>query len=404
MDYIPSLAGSTSQLDEVPYYDVPTVSYDGQGVTYGGQRLEDGVQHFSERFLSVVADDPKQGTAAAQSWLFFGTMKEVFGVYNLPFLEQDFVTDSASDKKVVTMRMFHSYMTAWIIKASECCPAVLRPSGVDWKGPFLATVRARLAFDKNRAYGWCLANNVLNVVDAVGTTLLKLQTFGITIEHAIWDSIVILCTNIIKASYFAFRGMANKPTDDRIQDLHNVFGYQMKVHKVDQLLSMNGWCPREGRSIQDVMDGDPAALLYCAQLSRRDDAHLHDTCDSSICKAYQVDESIYQTQHVDSTCNCRFLGIGRGDAAETSTGHHVSDQTLNGPGTVTVSRVRSDSCLSPYHSLTVMPQMFVFQVSHNILSSACRPVYISFTPFGRYTSLHKSPHLYIHEVTGLALR
>lgn len=68
----------------------------------------------------------------------------------------------------------------------------------------------------------------------------------------------------------------------------------------------NNWCPSEiSRTLEQF---SPASMYYVSLLDRSTTVRDHSQCTSRKCFAFLVNESTYQTKHVDEDCECSFLG------------------------------------------------------------------------------------------------
>lgn len=68
----------------------------------------------------------------------------------------------------------------------------------------------------------------------------------------------------------------------------------------------NNWCPSE--IIRSLEQFSPATLYYASLLRRSNITKDHRNCTSRKCYAFLVDETTYQTRHVELECKCSFLG------------------------------------------------------------------------------------------------
>lgn len=68
------------------------------------------------------------------------------------------------------------------------------------------------------------------------------------------------------------------------------------------------WCPHESRKICSTLP--PNAAYFMAGLHRQERLGTdHSRCSELGCVAYNVNETTYQTRHVDESCQCSFIGI-----------------------------------------------------------------------------------------------
>ncbi|KAI0759043.1 hypothetical protein C8Q74DRAFT_281064 [Fomes fomentarius] len=74
-------------------------------------------------------------------------------------------------------------------------------------------------------------------------------------------------------------------------------------------LIAKGWCKVE---IWHILQGIDVAAFACA-IERPHALQHHEACTDTTCMAYQTSDSDYRTLHVDSNCNCPFLGVEQTD-------------------------------------------------------------------------------------------
>ena len=148
------------------------------------------------------------------------------------------------------------------------------------------------------------ASKIHQLLEDVSKILHNFVPDATLIDGRVWDSVFILCSTLQTAAYFIYRAFT---FDFKFTDLFN----GVPARLLADSFSENGWCPRERKIINDLVEGDKCVLFLCAQLDRRDDQTRHSSCNEKMCYAYQVDNATYKTRHVRPDCRCEFIGFGR---------------------------------------------------------------------------------------------
>jgi len=105
MDHIPTVLNTSHPLPEVPYLrDTRFASY-----------------HFQNQKIHEHGPEEQEqcDSALFQQCLFFGTLVNVLGVYDIPVLESDFIACYQEGQEIVTTRLLADYLAAWVVKASR---------------------------------------------------------------------------------------------------------------------------------------------------------------------------------------------------------------------------------------------------------------------------------------------
>jgi hypothetical protein len=328
MDHLPQLQERSGFRIEVRFLENARFGYDPQGL-----------RGFPERcnFTFARPHDLQtdwESSAFFQSWLFFGTLVEVFKVYNIPIQRDDFVSYTENGHAVITTKCLRDYIAAWIVSASHEYPGCLdrnkHYSTARMVGERLGSVmgqsvasvirvgrgdttttpsassvlHSRMQFwteGMNRAKA--SATSIWRVLDAAAAILRDIDLPRQCIDAAVWDSVLILCTTLQTAAFFIYRAI---PLDAPIT--FTVPFNALPARLSPELFHENGWCPREMKIISDLVEGDHCVRLLCAQLNRRHNLN-HSSCNAGKCDAYQVNLGTYQTQHHQDCCGCDFLGF-----------------------------------------------------------------------------------------------
>lgn len=332
MDHLPQLRDSVNgqtQL-QVPFLEDNRYIYDGQGL-----------EGFEARrnFTFVLPNDDQNGvrdrdsSAFFQSWLFFGILTEVFQVYDIPVMRDDFVGHTHENLRIVTTRLLPDYIAAWIVRASREYPGCLdrdkyystaREVG-DKTGPVagqatVSLIRAvrrdntpaptamevlrqkRQLWKEGRDRAKAQAARIHRLFSTAYEILHGFGRRANRIEDAVWDSVLALCTTLQTAAFFMYRAL---PPDVPFTIPFSNLQSPLRT----RLFAQNGWCPREQKIITDLVEGDQCTLLLCARLDRRQDSKSHTECNAGRCEAYQVKTDTYRTSHDQGCRGCDFLGF-----------------------------------------------------------------------------------------------
>ena len=107
MDHLPQITEPAISIPETPYLNDP-FHYDGQGLLGFDERC--GIS-FTD---SSLEDKDRRRSAFFQSWLFFGTLIEIFSHDNIQVLVQDFVRETEDGRFVVSTALLQDYLAAWV--------------------------------------------------------------------------------------------------------------------------------------------------------------------------------------------------------------------------------------------------------------------------------------------------
>lgn len=295
MDLVPSLRDSTTAWPTVRLHRSEFSLYDGGGM-----------EGFADRFMARLREHPEQWQAITQGWLFFGALSELFAINGVQFLDEDFIACSSENLKTISTKRFPAYLAAWTIAAANHSTSVLRQRKHSWVTASVEygkdTMEATEEEASLRAY------RSVEFVDIILTCLNHVaRSHGIAATE-LWDLILLLCGRMVTAmrSFYNFAQQIYLP--DRLLSVRKSIR-DMGLQASGRLFRLNSWCAREVAIIGDLVEHDPCTLLYCAQLQRNADRADHSRCNATICNAYQIDESVYQTKHWQQGCDCEFLGL-----------------------------------------------------------------------------------------------
>ncbi|XP_044714748.1 uncharacterized protein HRG_11783 [Hirsutella rhossiliensis] len=321
MDHLPQLQKRSSFRVEVRFLEDARFAYDRNGLEGFPRRC---------KFTFAKPHDLQtcwESSKFFQSWLFFGTLDEIFKVYNITIQRDDFVSRAENGHATITTKCLQDYIAAWIVSASREYPGCLDSSKLHSTarevGDYIGSVAGQavaslirvarrdptpipsaMAVLHNKRQLWSegmesakvRAASIWRVLDTAATELRNFGPLSRGIDAAVWDSVLVLCTTLQTAAFFIYRAI---PLDASFTVPFN----KLPARLSPQIFLENGWCPRELKIISDLVEGDHCALLLCAQLDRRHNLD-HSKCSAGKCEAYKVDLATYQTQH-HQDCHAR---------------------------------------------------------------------------------------------------
>ncbi|KAM5349010.1 hypothetical protein ACJ41O_008833 [Fusarium nematophilum] len=335
MDHLPQLQERSGFRVEVPFLQDAHFAYHGDDVE-GFPGLYD--------FEFAKLHDLQTGWLSSkyfQSCLFFGTLVEIFKVYNIQILRDDFVSRAGNGHATITTKCLGDYIAAWIISASREYPGCLdnskhratarevgdkigsvagqavatlihvaRHDATPIPGAMTVLHNKRQLWNEGCERAKASAASIWRVLDTAATTLRNFGPSSRSIDAAVWDSVLVLCTTLQTAAFFIYRAV---PLDAPFT--FTVPFNTLPARLSPQFFLENGWCPREVKIISDLVEGDHCALLLCSQLDRHHNLD-HSKCNAGECKAYQVDPDTYRTQHHQDCHGCDFLGFDGFDSED----------------------------------------------------------------------------------------
>ncbi|KAF5699216.1 het domain-containing protein [Fusarium mundagurra] len=336
MDHLPQLQNRSGFLVEVPFLEDDRFAYDGMGL-----------EGFPER-CNVTFTEPHdlqtcwESSKVFQSWLFFGTLDEIFKVYNIEILRDDFVSRDGNGYAIITTKCLQDYIAAWIVSASREYPGCLdnskhratarevgdkigsvagqavayglhlaRRNTTPIPSPRQVLYNKRHLWAEGRERARASAARIWRVLDTAGTALREFGPSSRGVDAAVWDSVLMLTTTLQTAAFFIYRSI---PLDT--QFTFTVPFNTIPARLSPQFFREHGWCPREQKIISDLVEGDHCTLLLCSQLDRHNNLN-HSNCNADKCEAYQVNDNTYQHQHHQDCHACDFLGFDGFDSEDT---------------------------------------------------------------------------------------
>jgi hypothetical protein len=333
MDHLPQLQNGTGFRFEVRFLEDTQSAYNGRGL-----------ENYRKQSIFTLANShdlptDRELSKVFQSGLFFGTLDEIFNVYDISILRDDFVSRNEKGHAIITTKCLQDYIAAWIIAASREYPGCLESSKYrstvrevaeiagSFAGratvSFIRTVRRDATpipsaltvlreeqelWTEGRKKAKTKATYIWRVLDAAFTILRSLLPLSRRIDATVWDSVLMLCTTLQTAAFFMYNAI---PLENPFTVPFNTIPARLSP----RLFAENDWCPRERKIVSDLVDGDHCALLLCAQLDRHRGLD-HRRCRAGKCKAYQVNLGTYQTRHYQDGCNCDFVGFDGFDSQD----------------------------------------------------------------------------------------
>jgi hypothetical protein len=261
MDHLPHFQYATHAYPRVPllcqalYDGLPFEGYPGrQGFDF--KRLE--ACDFSEH-------PPHKTAAFLQSWLFFGTLHEVY-LKNNPtefnkFYEQDYIGLRVSTKYL------DSTITVWA-------------SGLEMR----LKVNQEECFKQLSTLG-----AILDIINKIWMELSSMENSPVPAEVAL---------------SFAILGCTIDQSLQWVLDVKHVRTWGLRLHAEERMRTAF-WCPKDIALVNQTFSELP---MFCiSYMQRRSNPFNHSFCTSKICKLNQINPQTYQTKHTMPDCHCRYI-------------------------------------------------------------------------------------------------
>jgi hypothetical protein len=291
MDHLPQMSNPTVPIIQVPFLQDSRFVYDGRGLQDYPARCNFFIRN------SGGGSEDLDSSAFFQSWLFFGTLIEVFKTYDIPVQYSDFVRN-VDGRQIITTTYLRDYLATWVVSASRETPYCLlkdRPRSEIFESETKIQREKQIAKEKG-----C---RIRDILEFVSSNLFLLSRNCNVINSIVWDSVLVLCTTLHNAATYIYRVYG---VDFRGATL---FG-DLPSRLLPELFRNSRWCSREQDIVRHILDGDICVLLLCAQLDRLQGHISHTRCSRNMCQAYQVSEDYYETKHVSERCTCDFIDVG----------------------------------------------------------------------------------------------
>src|SRR5271156_2106041 len=121
MDHLPRILNPSRPPLEVPCLQDDRFKYDGLGLSDFPGRIG---------FNYLGSDDGismRDRTSFIQHWLFFGSLQEIFGLYDIKVVDDDFIRFTPDERCLITTAYLEDYMTSWIMKEHSMNEFCLEP-------------------------------------------------------------------------------------------------------------------------------------------------------------------------------------------------------------------------------------------------------------------------------------
>ncbi|KAF3912362.1 hypothetical protein AA313_de0207459 [Arthrobotrys entomopaga] len=218
-----------------------------------------------------------------QQWLFFGVLKEISGIFNVDFQLSDFVRRTDSGREIVVTSSLHRYM--WTF-----CTIFYAYENRWMESP--KPQRAIEVVDQAIGIIFLLGHRTDQSIDINSITKEDMYYHETMVSEKMFLQVTLLLELLQRV----------------LQEINGVslrkFQFNLKNAPMNsltrRLLVTSGWC------IGDIyMHGisSPSCLAFLSMmLNPRSQNHAK--CTDTICSAYQVSETVYQTAHIRENCTC----------------------------------------------------------------------------------------------------
>ncbi|KAK5309164.1 hypothetical protein LTR70_010547 [Exophiala xenobiotica] len=257
MDHLPPIKYATS-----PYPSVPclcTQGYDAQPLNSYPQRCGYNASHLAAG--QFTGRSPADIASFLQTWLYFGTLHEIFHPHR-EIETEDFIRRGSHGYPFITTVKFEEYVTA-----------------------FLQSVKAMSLPD---------AENELIRIQPCLNQLLSMTEIVCTMDDCPLPSEVILSFSVLGATMDCALDYHLHYHVDRNWGLRDLAINQMREA---------GWCSRDIH-LADTSCSE-LTMFYMCYLRRDLQGQDHGTCSRTTCQANQIDDKLYVTKHTTDGCKCR---------------------------------------------------------------------------------------------------
>jgi hypothetical protein len=210
------------------------------------------------------APSVEEAEAFLQTWLYFGTLHEVFGEY---VTMSDFIAVDESGNKFL-------------------CTGTLR-----------STMNGLLARSADRE---SLCRRVYSHLDELITKLTAFIDLP-----GIEDSGTIHAVTLLGEALHEFavlEALGRFPGTKHIN--WTFFTKWITGH-----MKSSGWCPSMVMRLVDAEDASVSELYYCSQLPAPQGDRDHSSCSASSCMSLKIEPSTYRTVHTTGSCKCEELSL-----------------------------------------------------------------------------------------------
>ncbi|QKD50440.2 uncharacterized protein FOBCDRAFT_156233, partial [Fusarium oxysporum Fo47] len=238
----------------------PSRPYKTLKIPFLGEMYDElGFDGYPSRKQWTIADlkDGQRSTRAAygflQSWLYFGTLHEIFGILNIKIDLTNYINDEEGS---ITTRHLTTHLSLWAEKEKKAS-AESRTQRIESIDAVLRTAMAMVNDfeDDSRPLP------ASSIVFSIGMLLLTLRNAAF-----------------------------------RIYDLALGYPRTKNCKFLGSLFESAGWCPYQVAKLQDLYH--PWSQYYAYLLGSPGDLRRHSQCQRESCVANQVTEVLYETKHI----------------------------------------------------------------------------------------------------------
>ena len=256
-------------LEYVPYYS--TQPYDGEGFLYYPLRMKWVDEN--DDIPDEIFQRPKEEVSQfIQAYLWFGLGQEVLGP---DFNEQNFVRTRSCGERVLTTTKLPELAKRW----------------AQSQGRQTEQVRD----ERYQILLLCLQRTQQTL------TILGESRNRDKIDGCVERAVVVLgeyLSLVIKAALLP-QGLKSTTTMN-----HWYCGNFGPAAYYEKLFENSQWCISEWGRLS-AQTHSIAGIHYYSNLDAPMADKCHDACTADLCKAYQIDKSVYKTKHTIKDCNCQ---------------------------------------------------------------------------------------------------
>ncbi|KAM5360415.1 hypothetical protein ACJA88_014841 [Fusarium oxysporum] len=279
MDHLPIPVDPECPLPKVPWLGM---MYDGHGIhrypeRMGWTRVNHNGLHYLLRGDELEEDEVFE-MAFHQAWLWTALLVDIMRTYDVVTNFSDFTTPRFSTEI--------NYPGTVIYLTTQHLPAYLKEmASRDQSFP--------IGERENR-----LANALAILAEAVDFASCCAGAGGLH-SSSLSDEIALSMA----------RDFFDETANGISQDMKQAFqGFSQLKSKLLRLkLQSSGWCRSSVALLEDHLDVEN--VLYASMLQRKGPVRDHSQCSDHTCVAYQIEEGVYQTRHVNGDCGCDFVMV-----------------------------------------------------------------------------------------------
>lgn len=280
-------------MDHIPYPDhpvwprpqVPYLCQDGFE-----EILDLGFQHYPQlndidiETMNYDSVDSYKLDRFLQEWAFFGVLRECLALRGLPLLLEAFIRTDAAGTKTISTEVFTTLFDTYRFRGLHDLGGRVRTDGErradrdSIRSMILPVLKILLRFKNTLRWSPDLSGS--RSTSEVVFLSISLFMEGIWMMLHEFSSNECIEENASMLLHFA-----------------HIIGPIPPLHRG---LGMAGWCPNQLIAFQPLYNS--VALFLCAMGAP--DRHDIKHCSSQVCKALQVDEATYVTQHVRGCGGC----------------------------------------------------------------------------------------------------